>query len=89
MRANIRYTTATTTLVARGRGPIFEEGREQYRELCRLLVGRQEFADRDYSWGDAQIADCAGGASEPGWNNAWRGAGSSHHLRLVTEQISA
>jgi hypothetical protein len=88
MRANIRYTTATVTLVVRGRGPISVEGREQYRALCRMLVGREEFTGRGYSWGDAQIADCASGAIEPGWNNAWRGAGSSHHFRLVTEQIS-
>jgi T4 beta protein len=52
-------------------------------------VERPEFAGGDYSWGDAQILDCASGTQEPGSNNAWRGAGSSHHLRLVTEQLSA
>jgi hypothetical protein len=88
MRANIRYTASAVTLVARGRGPITEEGREQYRELCRMLAARPEFFGRNYSWGDEQIADCATGVTEPGWNNAWRGAGSSHHLRLVTEQLS-
>ena len=89
MRANIRYTTENVTLVARGRGAYSVEGREQYRGLCRKLVERPEFAGGDYSWGDAQILDCASGTQEPGSNNAWRGAGSSHHLRLVTGQLSA
>jgi hypothetical protein len=89
MRANIRYTTASKTLVARGRGPITQEGREQYRGLCRMLTAKPEFAGRSYSWGDAEIADCASGATEPGWKDAWRGVGSSHHIRLATEQVNA
>ncbi len=88
MRANIRYTTGNATVVARGQGPVVTEGREQYRELCQQLVDRPEFAGRDYSWGDEQIADCASGTMEPGSNNAWRGAGSSHHLRWVTDQLT-
>jgi Beta protein len=88
MRANIRYTTENMTLVARGRRAYSVEGREQYRGLCRMLVERPEFAGADYSSGDTQIAECASGAREPGSNNAWRGASSSHHLRLVTEQLS-
>jgi hypothetical protein len=87
MRANIRYTTESETLVVRGRGPVPVEGREQYRGLCRMLVERPEFAGGDYSWGDGQIEGCARGALEPGSQNVWRGAGSSHHLRLVTEQV--
>jgi hypothetical protein len=89
MRANIRYTADNATLVARGRGAYSVEGRDQYRGLCRMLVERPEFAGGAYSWGDSQIADCANGAVEPGSNNAWRGAGSSHHLRLVTDQLTA
>lgn len=88
MRANIRYTTGNATVVARGLGPVVTEGREQYRELCQQLVDRPEFAGRDYSWGDEQIADCASGMMEPGSNNAWRGAGSSHHLRRVADQLT-
>lgn len=87
MRANVRYTTESMTLVVRGQGPIFVAGKEQYRTLCQMLVEHPQFAGRDYSWGDAQIADCASGVLEPGSNNAWRGAGSSHHLRRVTDQL--
>lgn len=87
MRTNIRYTVREETLVARGMGPANQAGREQYRELCEQLAGRSEFAGRAFSWGDAQIADCASGVSEPGWHTDWRAAGSSHHLRQVTEQL--
>jgi Beta protein len=88
-RANIRYTTNGETLVARGRGPFYEEGKEQYRGLCQQLVARSEFAGRDYSWGDEVIDDCARGAVEPGAQNVWRGAGTSHHLRALTEQLAS
>lgn len=88
MRANIRYTINGATLVVRGRGSVIQEGREQYRDLCQQLISRPEFAGPDFSWGDALIAACATGEIEPGWQNQWRGAGSSHHFRVVTEQVS-
>lgn len=87
MRANVRYTTATQTLVARGRGPVRIEGNEQYRSLCQQLVARPEFCGSTYTWGDGIIADCATGAVEPGAQRMWRGAATSHHLRFVTEQL--
>jgi hypothetical protein len=89
MRANIRYTTATETVVARGRGPVSQEGKEQYRWLCQQLVARAEFAGSAYSWGDAVIDDCARGAAEPEAQNLWRGAGTSHHLCAVSEQLAS
>jgi hypothetical protein len=89
MRANIRYTTATETLVARGRGPVSQEGKEQYRGLCQQLVARAEFAGPAYSWGDEVIDDCARGAAEPEAQNLWRGAGTSHHLRAISEQLAS
>lgn len=89
MRANIRYTHDTVTVIPRAKAPRYEEGREQYRELCRVLVAQPEFLGRAYSWGDEQIADCASGVCEPGWENHWRGAGTSHHLRFVVDQLAA
>jgi hypothetical protein len=44
MRANIRYTVATGTLVARGQGSVLQEGNEQYRYLCQQLVTRTDFS---------------------------------------------
>lgn len=87
MRANIRYTANGDTLVARGQGSVIQEGKEQYRLLCQQLVARAEFAGSDYTWGDGVIEDCARGTVAPGAQNVWRGAGTSHHLRLVTEQL--
>lgn len=86
-RANIRYTTSRETVVARGFGLATQGGPEQYRDLCQQLVGRADFAGRDYSWGDETIEDCADGVIEPGPRNAWRGAGTSHHIQLVTDEL--
>ena len=89
MRGNIRYTHDTVTVIPRAKAPRHEEGREQYRELCRVLVAQPEFAGRDFTWGDQQIADCANDTCEPGWEDHWRGAGTSHHLRFVVDQVAA
>jgi Beta protein len=87
MRANVRYTARETTLIARGHGPVLQEGVEQYRDLCQQLVARDEYAGRRYSWGDEVIDDCAKGVIPPGSQSLWRGVGTSHHIRLVTEQL--
>lgn len=89
MRANIRYTLGDRTLVVRGKGPVAQAGQEQYRELCQQLVSTPGFAGAAYTWGDDQISQCAAGTIEPGAQDQWRGAGSSHHFRVVTEQIMA
>ena len=87
MRANIRYTHDDGTLVARGLGPVIQEGAEQYRDLCRWLSGRAEFAGEHFSWGDSAIAACASGEGDVGSQNLWRGAGTSHHLAHVALQL--
>jgi len=87
MRANIRYTAEAETFVARGVGPVSQEGNDQYRDLCAQLVGLEQFADPSYTWGDGIISGCAKGKIAPGSQNLWRGAGTSHHLRFVTDQI--
>jgi Beta protein len=88
-RANIRYTTNEVTLVPRGVGPVVTEGAEQYRDLCRQLVAQPEYAGRDFSWGDQLIADCASGLDDPGWQEHWRGAGTSHHLGQMMRQLAS
>ncbi len=88
MRANIRYTTEDRVLVARGRGPVMQTGREEYVPLCGKLVNDDRFAGEPYSWGDKLIAQCARGEIEPGAQGMWRGAGTSHHLAFVANQIA-
>lgn len=89
MRANIRYTTDAVTLVPRGKGSVIQEGREQYHDLCRKLVALKEFSGRAYTWGDEVIEDCAKELIDGGSQGRWRGAGTSHHLRFVTDQLRA
>ena len=87
MRANIRYTAASQTVVARGRGPVTQRGNEQYEDLCKQLVARAEFSGGSYSWGDGVIDECARGLRDAGSQGMWRGAGTSHHLEFVTDQV--
>jgi hypothetical protein len=88
MRGAIRYTHEAVTVIPRAKAPRHEEGREQYRQLCRVLVDQPEFVGREYTWGDRQVAECADGSCEPGWEDHWRGAGTSHHLRFVVDQLA-
>jgi hypothetical protein len=87
MRANVRYTTATDTLVARGVGPVYLEGNAQYRRLCRQIVDHGSFEDETYSWGDRVVRECAEGTVKPRAQRMWRGAGTSHHIECVTRQL--
>lgn len=88
MRANIRYSTPDTVLIARGRS-LREYGAEEYRRLCEALVQHPQFRSYDYSWGDAQIVRCAQGLDGPGSQVKWRGAGTSHHLQVMVEALAA
>jgi hypothetical protein len=87
-RANIRYTTSKSTTVARGRGPWNQEGLEQYVGLSEKIKSLEEYSGANYSWGDEIIDGCARGEIEPGDQRMWRGAGTSHHLRFVTDQLA-
>lgn len=87
MRANIRYTVGDETVVVRGKGSLLQEGKEQYRELCQQIISQAEFSGAAYTSGDRTIVDCAYGTIEPGAQRMWRGAGTSHHLQVVTDQL--
>jgi hypothetical protein len=84
MRANIRYTIDGFLLYVRGHS-ILEHDAQQYQQLCSMLVQHPEFSGSTYSWGDQIIADTATGKLPPKSEPQWRGAGTSHHLRLVAE----
>lgn len=89
MRANVRYTGDDVTVVARGTGPVAIGGNEQYVGLCQDLLQPSIFRGAAYSWGDQLIDSCAAGQLSPGAQPMWRGAGLSHHLVLVREQLNA
>lgn len=86
MRTNIRYTLDDCTLVARG-APFMQAGTAEYKVLSRWIIESSGFKDPDFSWGDDVIAGCARGRIQPGAQRMWRGAGTSHHLALVAEQL--
>ncbi|MCY3646742.1 MAG: beta family protein [Chloroflexi bacterium] len=86
MRTNIRYTLGECTLVARGR-QLTQTGPAEYKILSSRIVGSGSFKGPQFSWGDDVIAGCAEGRIPPGTQHMWRGAGTSHHLALVAEQL--
>jgi hypothetical protein len=87
MSANIRYTASNAWLVVKGRN-VRQYGFDQYFELSKLLVDREEYCGSDFSWGDRYIADCAEGVQGPGNATTWRKVGTNHHLTLVTRQLA-
>ena len=87
MSASIRYTTSNNWLVLKGRN-VRQYGFDQYFELAKELIERPEYADRDFSWGDKYIADCALGMTGPGNATTWRKVGTNHHITLVARQIA-
>lgn len=87
MSANIRYTAEDEWLVVKGRN-VRQYGFQQYFELCRILVDRQEFSGPDYSWGDRYIADCAEGILGPGNATTWRKVGTNHHITLIVRSLA-
>ena len=88
MRANVRYTTPDLHLIARGCDPIFQVGNVEYSDLCRRIIDSPHYRSPAYSWGDAVIYRCATGAMPAGGQRMWRGAGTSHHICQVSEQLS-
>ncbi|BEP13283.1 hypothetical protein acdb102_15940 [Acidothermaceae bacterium B102] len=87
MRPNIRYTTRAETLVARGSVSVQEGGNDEYPRLCSELVAHTAFAGPGFSWGDDTISGCNDGLVAPGAQRMWRGAGTSHHLQHVLNEL--
>jgi Beta protein len=87
MSANIRYTAQEDWLIVKGRN-VRQYGFEQYFELCRTLVRRQEYSGRDFSWGDNYIAECAAGNLGPGNATTWRKVGTNHHITIAVRSLA-
>lgn len=88
MSASIRYTTPDSWLILKGRN-VRQYGFDQYFDLSRALVARQEYSGPDYSWGDRFVNQCATGQSGPGNATTWRKVGTNHHLTLVARQLAS
>ena len=87
MSASIRYTGATTYVIAKGRA-VDVHGWEQTSTLCAALVRQPEFKGAAFSWGDAYIAERAKGTATRGNPTTWRRVGTTHHLTLVTTELA-
>lgn len=85
MRANVRYTEGSETVIARGYA-VMQEGSAQYADLCLKLRSRSGF-ESTYTWGDEVIDLCSRRRHRTGGQTLWRGVGTSHHLRTVVEQL--
>lgn len=85
---NIRYTADDHWLVVRG-GALKRLGYDQYTALAAHLMEQECYAGRTFSWGDAYIFGCAGGAETPGSPAVWRKVGTNHHIAKVLKQLTS
>lgn len=85
--ASIRYTTEDKWLIVKGRG-VRMAGYDQFRQLCRALVAREEYDRPEFSAGDRFISECASGEGGVGNLTTWRRVGTNHHVKRVLHQIA-
>jgi hypothetical protein len=83
------YYTVSGAMISLRKQPATVDGRqpsgaaaEAFAELATELVNRPEFAGRDYSWGDRELARCrSGGRQSAGSVSKWLAMATSHHLQ--------
>ena len=88
--AQLRYTTASSWYVVRGRA-VKKFGSEQIHDLAARIVSEPAiYSGEDFSWGDGWLSKCAGGTTRPPGNQAvWRKVTTNHHLTFVADQLSS
>jgi len=86
--ATVRYTISEGWLVAKGKN-VRDNGFEQFRELCRMVVSSSDFDGSEFSLGDKYIEDCALGVASTGRLTTWRWVGTNRHLAKVVRDISS
>lgn len=87
---NLRYTTAHEWQVYRKKLPL-DAGNERFCLICRQVVNSEHFppANREWCWGDRQIALRADDWTEPGNASKWRAFGTSRHLAVVIDRLAS
>jgi len=87
--AQLRYATPDSWLIWKG-GNVFkhQEGFDQFLEICKSLVKKDEYRGRDFSQGDAEIFAKATNGGSPGNAESWRRIGTNHHVETVLDQIA-
>jgi hypothetical protein len=89
--AKLRYTIDDGWFIVKAKNVRDDKyGRfEQYRELCRRIVDSRHYCGPAYSWGDARIGECAGGAGSTGNLTTWVQVDTNHHVEKVARDISS
>lgn len=85
--AQMRYTVSNAWFVVRG-SSTRTGGFKQSHELARIITEHNEFSGRDFSAGDAWIADCAALETTSGNATTWRNVTTNHHLVMVLRQLA-
>ena len=87
--ASIRYTADTEWVIMRGQGGPHKEAK-QYLANAQLLAGLPEFAEADFSYGDAYIAEKGADltSTQTGSPTTWLVAGINHHLTKAASQVA-
>ena len=78
--ARIRYTTYQEHLLLR-------TGRNGHADLCRQLVGMEEYEGASYSVGDQRMKLAAQGFAGAGSPTIWVAGDLNHHLETVSTQV--
>lgn len=87
--AQLRYTADDYWLVFKERN-IRDYGADQFIAICQRLVLRPEYRGRQFSWGDAYVAERADQSDpRPGNPRTWRKVGTNHHLAVVIDQVAS
>jgi hypothetical protein len=86
--ASIRYTTAESWLIVKGRN-LRDHGYPQFRDVCGTLLRNPEYCGARFSWGDLYISDCAMRRVSHGNLTTWRKVGTSHHIAFVAGQLAS
>lgn len=79
----IRYATDTAWLYIKGQA----NQNKQYYDLAKIICDLPEYIGRDFSWGDACVADRAEGTCGPGGGSKWVAFDVNHHITKILSSL--
>lgn len=89
INAKILYTTNDGILIFRGQSRKKERLENQYTRLARSIINNKEiYSGRNFSWGDRLLDQYANGAMSSGTPSKFIAIGTSHHLTLVSAEVT-
>lgn len=84
----LRYTASEKLYIFKGKNTK-EVGYRGIFPVARRLVRHPDFFGRDFSYGDARIADLAEIGDRPGNASVWKEMGFTHHMAVVQTQLDS